>query len=392
MSHKTLVWPFSFYFIISAAAAIYRPYLVLYYQDLSLTGAQIGLLVGVAPLIAMVSLPLLTMLADRTNTHRFIMSLSLFILVLGLFFFPYLNTFTLLFILTILFSIFLSPLFPLANSAAMFMLAEKKELYGRIRMGGTIGFTIAATMAGALVENYGLKFAFWGAAIIYAIAFFINRRLVYTEGIKTNTAESGRIRDLLKNGRFLILFLVGFTGGLSFVSNSTYLFPYLKELGAGESTMGFALTIGTIAEIPVLFFAGRFIKRFKVYAVLIFSTVMIGLRFLLLGVAINPTFVVIVQLLHGFTHPLLNIAGVTYADEYAPEGLRATAQGLFNTAMGGIGAAVGGFVGSLLLEGVGAKGMFLVFCLFVLVVLVIVGLIKRTLPPEDAGAPLTDSI
>ena len=392
MTYKTLVWPFSFYFIISAAAAVYRPYLVLYYQSLSLTGAQIGLLIGVAPLMAMVSLPLMTMLADRTNRHGLIMSLSLLILVLGLLLFPYLKTFTLLFTLTILFSIFLSPLFPLANSAAMFMLGEKKELYGRIRVGGTIGFSIAATVAGALVENYGLKFAFWGAAVIYAIAFFVNQQLVYSEGARENLPERGRIRDLLKNSRFLILLLVGFTGGISFVSNSTYLFPYLDELGAGESTMGLALTIGTVAEIPVLFFAGRFIKRFKAFAVLIFSTVMIGLRFLLLGIAVNPTFVVFVQLVHGLTHPLLNIAGVTYADEYAPRGLRATAQGLFNAALGGIGAAVGGFVGSLLFEGLGAKGMYLVFSLFVVVVLVVVSLKKRALPPEDERAPLTDSI
>ena len=136
--------------------------------------------------------------------------------------------------------------------------------------------------------------------------------------------------------------------------------------------MGLALTIGTIAEIPVLIFVGRFIKRFKSFAVLIFSTVMIGLRFLLLVIATNPSFVLFVQLAHGLTHPLLGIAGVIYADDHAPRGFRATAQGLFNAAMGGIGAAVGGFVGGLLFERLGGKGMYLVFCVFVILVLVVV--------------------
>jgi PPP family 3-phenylpropionic acid transporter len=382
MNNKKLVWPFSFYFIASAGAAAYRPYLVLYYQSLALSGAQIGFLVGVAPLITMVSLPLMTRLADQTNRHGLIMSLSLLGVVLGLYLYPSVNTFPLLFALAILFSIFLSPVFPLTNNAAMLMLGDKKDLYGRIRMGGTIGFSMAAAVAGALVESYGLKIAFRGAALLYAIGFLVNQRLIHHEGAQGTLPERGRIKDLLKKPRFLMLLLIGFSGGISFASNNTYLFPYLNELGAGESIMGLALTIGTIAEIPVLFFVNRFIKRFKTYAVLIFSTAMIGLRFLLLVIAVNPTFVLFVQLLHGLTHPLLIIAGVTYADEHAPSGFRATAQGLFTAAMGGIGAAAGGFFGGLLFESLGAKEMYLAFCIFVGFVLVFVSMVRCTLPPE----------
>jgi PPP family 3-phenylpropionic acid transporter len=156
--------------------------------------------------------------------------------------------------------------------------------------------------------------------------------------------------------------------------------------------MGLALTIGTIAEIPVLFFVGGFIKRFKAYALVIFSIAMTGLRFLLLALAANPSFVLFVQLLNGFNYPLLYVAGVTYADEHAPTGFRATAQGLFNASMGGIGAAVGGFAGGLLFESMGAKGMYLFLCVFVALMLVFVSLVRRTLPPEGERMPLTHSV
>jgi PPP family 3-phenylpropionic acid transporter len=125
---------------------------------------------------------------------------------------------------------------------------------------------------------------------------------------------------------------------------------------------------------------------------LIFSIVMTGLRFLLLAVAPNPIFVLFVQLLNGFNSPLLTVAGVTYADEHAPTGFRATAQGLFSTAMGGIGSAVGGFAGGLLFERLGAKGMYLVFCIFVALVLVFVSLVRRTLTPEQESMSLARSI
>lgn len=384
MKNRRLVWPFSFYFLIFAAGSSFGPYRVLYYQSLSLTGVQIGLLVGIAPLITMVSLPLVTGFADRTNRHRLVMSLALLVVVSGLFLFPYLKTFTLLLGIAVLFSIFYSPVMSLLSSASMYMLGDRKDLFGRIRLGGTLGFSIMATLAGALVENYGMKFAFWGAAGILFIAFLVSLKLVHGEVENGEPVKKGRASDLLKNPHFLLFLVIGFSGGISFTTINTYLFPYMKTLGAGESLMGLALTIGTIAEIPVLFFANRFIQRFKAYGLLITSLALTGLRFLLLAVAPDPAFVLAVQLLNGFNHPLLTVAGVTYADDHAPGGYRATAQGLFNTAMGGIGGAIGGFAGGLLFEGIGAKGMYWTFFIFISLILGLVSLVRRALPPEKA--------
>ena len=382
MNIQRYIWPFAFYFIVSAASAVYRPYIVLYFQSISLTGAQIGLLVGGAPLVTMVSLPLIASLADRKNRHRAILSLSLLGMVASLVIFPNVRAFGLLLILSVAIAILLSPVFPFANSATMIMLGEQKAQFGRIRLGGALGFSVAAAIAGTLVESYGFKLAFWGAAALYLTGFMVSQGLIHSKGKATDLPQKGPIRELLKSPRYLILLLVGFIGGISFSANNTYLFPYLSELGAEESLMGYALTLGTIAEVPILFFAGRFIKRLQAYGVLIFSSLMIALRFLLFVVAVEPTVVLIIQVMHGLTHPLLAVAGVTYADEQAPAGFQATAQGLFNTALGGIGAAFGGFAGGLLFEGVGAKGMFLTFALLTLLILLIVTLIKRTLWEE----------
>ena len=377
------IWPFIFYFLLFAGVASFGPYQVLYYQSLSFTGAQIGLLVGIAPLITMVSLPLVTGFADRTNKHGLVMGLSLSVVVLGLVLLPYLKTFILLLGLAILFSVFFSPIMSLSTSATMFMLGDRKDLYGRMRLGGTIGFSIVATVAGALVENYGLRMGFWGAAALFAIAFLVGQKLIHGEAEIEKPAERGRASDLLRNPHFLLFLLIGLSGGISFATINTYLFPYMKELDAGESAMGLALTIGTIVEIPVLFFANRFIRRFGAHVLLMFSIAMTGLRFLLLAVAPNPVFVLFVQLLNGLNYPLLNVAGVTYADEHAPQGFRATAQGLFNVSTGGIGSAIGGFAGGLLFESVGARGMYLVLCILMVLVLVFVGLVRRTLAPEQ---------
>lgn len=375
------MWLFGFYFIFFTGVASYSPYLVLYYQSLSFTGAQIGLIVGITPLITVVSLPLMTGIADRTNRHKLIMSLCLLVVVFTLLIYPNAQSFVLLFGLAILSAIFFAPIMPFSASASMFMLGDKKELFSRIRMGGTIGFSLASMVMGVFIENHGLKIAFLGAAVLFFIAFLFSQKMVYTEDIEQNV-DKGQASQLLKNPYFLLFLLLGLSGGISGKTLSTYLFPYMKELGAGESMMGFALTIGTLVEIPVLFFVSSFIRRFNVYSIVIFSIVMIGVRFLLLAVASNAMVVLLIQLLNGFNHPLLTVAGAMYTDDQAPTQFRATAQGLFNVASGGIGSAVGGFVGGLLFDNVGAKGMYLVFGVLMFLVLAFVTVVRRMLPPE----------
>jgi MFS family permease len=98
------------------------------------------------------------------------------------------------------------------------------------------------------------------------------------------------------------------------------------------------------------------------------------------------------QLLNGLTFPAIWMAGVAYADENAPAGMRTTAQGLFNATVFGLGMAVGGFVGGLLLENWGGHSLFLIYGIIVLIVVAGVALLQKRLraaqqPAESPAAP-----
>ena len=86
-------WPFTFNFLIFAAFAFSMPFMVLYYQRAGFTGAQIGLVTGITPLITLLSTPLWTTLADATRRHRLSMSLALLIGAITIAAFPFLNIF-----------------------------------------------------------------------------------------------------------------------------------------------------------------------------------------------------------------------------------------------------------------------------------------------------------
>jgi len=374
-------WPFTFNILLLSAGASVLPFMVLYYQELGFTGAQIGVITGITPLITFFIAPLWSGIADTTGRHRLIMSFALLGGAVSLSLYPFLITFLPVLLIAVVFYFFLAPVVPFADSAAMFMLGDEKEKYGRIRLGGTIGYGLAAPIIGGLVQNYSLKIAFWGASIFLIASLLVSQKLVYGK-MEAERPTRGGIRIVLSNPRWLLFLVLAFVGGLALAAFNNYFFSYMREVGANETMMGLALTVGTISEVPVFFFGNKLIKQFKAYGLLMLSLVVTGLRLILFAAAGTTTLVLFIQIISGLTFAAFWIAGVSYADENAPPGMRTTAQGLFSAMVMGIGTAVGGFIGGMLLESIGGRDLYLTFGIAVLIIVTLVAVIYSRLPKE----------
>jgi len=381
------IWPFTFYFLYFAAFASLLPFFVLFYQQLGFNGAQIGLLAGLPPLITLAGAPFLTGVADSTQQHRLIMGTGIAVAIVVMMIMPSLKSFAIVFLLIVIFNIFLSPVSPLADSATMSMLGDERIMYGRVRLGGTIGWGLFAPIAGTLVENYSLRIAFLVFCAIMLINFFVSQKFAFGKP-EEHAGNRGGIRTLLTNRRWIFFLLTAFLGGVGAFSVASYLFPYMAELGASETTMGIALTIATLTEIPVFFFGHHLVKRFTAHGLFMLALLLIGIRSLFYAVVDTPFLVFIVQAFGGTIFPAMWLAGVSYADKNAPAGLKSTAQGLFGAVTFGFGSAVGGFLGGLMLENLGGRGMFLVFGIIILAGLAVIEGIKRLLPREKIAQPV----
>jgi len=375
-------WPFTFYLLYFAALSSAMPFFVLFYQGLGFSGTQIGLLTGIPPLITLIASPFWTGVADAKRWHKLVMGLGIVATVLVVFLLPSFTGFAVVFIFIVLFNIFLAPVASLADSGTMTMLGEERAMYGRIRLGGTIGWGLFAPIAGAIVQNYGLKIGFWTFSAIMLINFFVSQKFVHTSH-EEGAAKPGGIRVLLTSRRWIIFLFVAFLGGIGAFSAAAYLFPYMAELGANESTMGLALTISTLTELPIFFLAHRLVKRFGSYGLLTLALAMFGIRSLLYAVVSAPFMVLIVQAFGGMIFPAMWTAGVSYADENAPAGLKSSAQGIFGAMSFGVGSAVSGFIAGPLLESIGGRGMFLVLGIIILAGLAIAEGLRRLFPEKD---------
>jgi PPP family 3-phenylpropionic acid transporter len=265
------------------------------------------------------------------------------------FIFPSLATFGGMFLMICLYSFFNAPTGSLADSAVMVLLGDRKERYGRIRLWGTVGYGVVAPLASLVIGRYGVRWAFWGYALIMVGGLLVILLLPFRQS-HSNGSFLGGMRLLFSHRAWMLFLLMVLIAGAGMATYNNYFLVYMQSLGASSALMGLALTIATASEIPAMFFSDRILRRFGARGMLIIAMSVIGLRFLAYSITALPWVVLLIQVVHGLTFAAIYTAGVYFADQVAPPGMKATAQGMFNGTLMGFGAAAGGLLGGVLMD------------------------------------------
>ena len=369
-------WLFSFYLLFFAGAVAIYNYFALYFQQAGIPGVQIGVLMGTSSLVGIFAGPLWSGLADASHRHRLVLSSAIIGNLIAIFLFPVFHTFLPFLLLMIIQALFGGPIVSMADNATMSMLGDEKEKYGRVRVGGTIGWGVAAPIVGLIVARYGLRWNFSIYAGMLLIALVAVQQLRFGQRIVGTPFFDG-LQELLTDHKWIVFLTIVFIAGSGSAVITYYLFIYLQNIGTNPAWMGWALTISTIAEFPALLVAHRLMKRLGPHGLLTLGLAATALRCGLYGLVNAPWLALIVQLLQFFTYPMLLVAGVSYAHENAPAGLGATAQSIFSSSFMGFGYAAGGFIGGVLIQYIGVQQMFLVFGMLILLAALIFSLAQR---------------
>lgn len=377
----------SIYFLTFLAFSAVVPYLALYYASLDLTGSQIGTLLGVGPLLSLVATPFWTGLADARNWHRAVL-LGGAIVMIGLYaLIPLLNSFTLILGVVVLLALLSSHVLTLQDTATMYALGEQRTLYGRIRLWGTIGWGIGAPAFGAILDGLGLQWMFWCFGLLMLANLVLFARLQFDTTSRPESLTAG-FGTLLKNPTWILFLLAIFLGALGMSAHGSFLSLRVASLDISALTVfglplpaptivGFALLVSTMSELPVMFFSGPILPRFRNRDLILFGLAVIAIRNFLYAIAADGTQIVLIQILHGLTFAILWMAGMNFVAKHAPHGMAATAQGLFNTIMLGFGLAAGNLVNGFLIDLAGVQGMYMISAGLVLTGLFLVAFLNR---------------
>lgn len=334
---------FTNFFFQFAALGVFLPFFTVYLMDRGFSGSEVALLSTSFPLMQLAVPPLQGWLADTRVRRRTLYRLSL---IFGLAAWPlfYLHSSLLgMFCAFLTYGAFRTPLNSLLNTATFEALERTRGDYGKVRLGGSIGFIVFALAGGVWIEKFGQDHApdLLGLALVSQLLVGWRAPLDGQGAGPRPGAAPGAWRRFLADRRWHA-FLTGLV--LSRVAETFYNVFYsqhLADAGHGTAFIGALWGIGVLSEVACLAASRRILDWISPTRLITLSYGIAALRWAGIAHVDALWALVLLQLLHGITFGLFYVAAVGWAHHNAPHGLTTSAQGLANAAMFGIAGLVG---------------------------------------------------
>ena len=307
-------------------------------------------------LLQIIATPLWGLVADGLQIHRVLLPLTVAGTLLPVLLTGRTGSFELLLALVAILALFTAPVTPLADSATLALLGERRSCYGALRVWGAVGWGLSTLAAGMLIQRLGLAIVFPGYALIGALAVLVALFLPRASlpQVDLRSAALKMVRDV-RWARFLrCIFLIGCCNAII----NGFLSLYLQDLGAGGEQIGLAIAIASISELPVLVFAPLVLRRWGARPLLIGAGLLYALRAGIYVVAPSLGWALVAQVLHGPCFAALWTGGVDEAHRLAPKGMEVTAQSLFGTLFFGVATAIASVVAGWIYRDLGSGALF----------------------------------
>lgn len=330
------------------------PLLALYLsQFLRFSGTDIGWIFASQAIASVTAVFVSGQLADRyLSTERFL-AVSHVIGGVAMLLLAGQKTFWPFFLTMLVYMLVYVPTLSLTNSICFHHLKDAQKEFGRVRLWGTIGwiaaswpfvFILKGKEGPALESALTAIFTVAGAASLALAAFSL--LLPATPPSRSSGQRNAPLEaiKLLANPSVAVLYLVTFLDALVHQCYFIWTSPFLAEIGVPEHLIMPAMSIGQVAEIATMAGLGFFLKRLGWRWTMIFGILGHVLRFLIYSVGEPVWLVVGSNVVHGFCYAFFFASVYIFVDDSFPRDARASAQGLFNFLILGLGP----FVGSLL--------------------------------------------
>ena len=361
------------------AIGAYVPFATLYFKKLGFSGAEIGVLAALFAVGTAFVAPLAGVIADARGLHRSVIRLSLVgavVLALALSqvtaFWPFL-------LLTTLFAIFVSPVSSQLDGYAMTVSEKNGASYGRLRVWGSAGFTLAVLAVGQWMGDDVDRKIYYATAIGFGLAL-ISVLTLPRLGHQARPNPLSGFGEVWRNKPLALLLIVALISALGTAVANNFLGIHLEELDGSARLVGPAFAIGAASELPVMLLAGTLMRRIQPFWLIAASLLVYAVRFAIYGLSENADLVLALQSLHGLSYALFLTATVTLAFRLAGPSLSATAQALLTAMSFGFGSIAGSLIGGLLLDSVGTSVLFQGAAVLLLISLAVLVIGNRSAP------------
>lgn len=390
------------------------PLIFSYLPSLGFTPFQQTWILNAFPIAAIIGMFFSNQFADRHFAAERFLGFSHLVGGLALLGLGFTRAFWPFFLLMAVHCLLYVPTLSIVNSIAFAHMKDSKREFGFVRMGGTLGWILAAwpftfilvdwarvkaaapdgfiawlgTVLGSGLTGPALRQATrWTFVVAGAVSLALaaySLLLPHTPPKKKVSGASTVERfawleavKLLKHPFVLVLWLITFVD--AFVHNLYFNWTG-TFLGAGAEAGGVGIpgnwimpvmSLGQVSEVLTMLVLGLVLKKLGWRWTMLIGILGHAGRFAVYAFFVSePWMIITVQVLHGVCYAFFFATVYIFVDTYFPKDVRSSAQGLFNVMILGLGVLVANTLGPRLLQTVFTangitdfRSMFLVPCL-----------------------------
>ncbi|KAJ1457382.1 major facilitator superfamily domain-containing protein [Pelagophyceae sp. CCMP2097] len=349
----------------------------IYYHGKGLSALQIGIVEGTMPLVGVLASTSWAVVADLRKQKKKVYIISSFLgtsalLLLGVGWVVR-RSFWRILLVSLGTKLFQSD--GILDSFALDCVGPNApQLYGRLRLWGSVGWGTAALAMGAINDKFGFGpnfyiFAGSNYLMLTLLAFAVpsdpgrskSRLFATTDAEGPSKPSKSALWEVVTSRHCLAFLGEVFVFGACVGVVERLLFLYIVDDLRGDSTLcGLVVFVSSAFNIPVFQNAGFLLKRVGHARLMALSQLCYFTR--VFGYTLlqpkTKYFVLVLETLHGCTFAMLWIAAVERARMIAPPGWGATLQTLLATTYYSLGPGVGALVGGYVWHRTSARVMY----------------------------------
>ena len=321
------------------------PLIYSYLPALGFTAMQRTAILNAFPVAALTAMFFSNQFADRNFAAEKFLAFSQLVGGLAMIGLAFTRDFWTFFALMLLHCLLYVPTLSIVNSIAFANMKDSKD-FGPIRMGGSIGWVLAAwPLYFILTDTASMRWIFLVAGLASLALAGFSLTLPHTPPKKAAEAQDkfawAEAVRLLKQPFLLVLWLLTFVDAFVLYGyfNWASMFLGSAKVGIKANWIMPIMSIGQVAEILTMAILGITLKKLGWRLTMMLGIFGHVIRFTVFALFPQQTWlIVLVFALHGICYAFFFATVFIFVDEYFPKDARASAQGLFNVMILGLGA------------------------------------------------------
>jgi PPP family 3-phenylpropionic acid transporter len=356
-----------FYFAMVGVHVIFMPKVL---KDIGYSSVEIGAIYTSAPLMRFLLPFIFKKWINLTHRVFFISLIATFFITL--IFFITINSFWLLLLVSLIYGGAMGAALPFVETIAIEQIG--KERYGKIRLWGSVGFSIVAFVLGNILNSYIVALVSLSLMALFTMLTGFVLAKFDKDSTKEQIQEDSSSFSLSKYWAFwvsIFLFQFSFGGFYNFFT------IYETSNALALDIVSYLWIFGVVCEIVMLVFQGPLLANFNLLTLLLISTLSGAVRWLLVAqYPANLNIIMFSQGLHALSFALYYTAAIAYVYKLYTQ--KRLAQQFFLGISFGLGGAVGAVVSGVIYK-ISASGLFMfeAFIALLSAILLIIHKIRR---------------